>query len=197
MIRINLLPHRQLRREAKQRQFGLMAAFAAAAAIALVFTAYTIIITKIESQAERNGRLTSAIAKLDNEIADIKELKNQIGALLERKQVVENLQTNRSQAVIILDEVSRQLPDGMYLKTIKQLGDVITLEGVADTNARVATLVRNFNSSGRLESPGLVEIKAVTTNNQKQNIFTMTVKLKASQLNVDHAVPKADTKVKS
>jgi type IV pilus assembly protein PilN len=93
MIRINLLPHRQLRREAKQRQFGLMAAFAAAAAIALVFTAYTIIITKIESQAERNGRLTSAIAKLDNEIADIKELKNQIGALLERKQVVENLQT--------------------------------------------------------------------------------------------------------
>jgi type IV pilus assembly protein PilN len=69
----------------------------------------------------------------------------------------------------------------MYLKSIKQVGDVITLEGVADTNARVATLVRNYNSSTWLESPGLVEIKAVTVNGQKQNVFTLTVKLKAPQ----------------
>jgi type IV pilus assembly protein PilN len=197
MIRVNLLPHRQLRREARQRQFGLMAAFTAAVAVALVFMAYTVINAKIESQTERNNRLTQAIAKLDKEIADIKELKGQISVMLERKQVVENLQTNRSQAVTVLDEVSRQLPDGMFLKSIKQVGDVITLEGVADTNARVATLVRNFNSSTRLESPGLVEIKAVINNNQKQNIFTMTVKLKAPQVNVDDAATKADKKVKS
>ncbi|OYY02845.1 MAG: fimbrial protein, partial [Mehylophilales bacterium 35-46-6] len=168
MIRVNLLPHRQLKREARQRQFGLMAAFTAAVAVALIFMAYTIISAKIESQLERNTRLTEAIAKLDKEIADIKELKNQISVMLERKQVVENLQTNRSQAVIILDEVSRQLPDGMFLRSIKQVGDVITIEGVADTNARVATLVRNFDRSTRLESPNLVEIKSVITNNQKQ-----------------------------
>ncbi len=197
MIRVNLLPHRQLRREARQRQFGLMAAFTAAVAVALVFMAYTVINAKIESQSERNNRLTQAIAKLDKEIADIKDLKNQISVMLERKQVVENLQTNRSQAVVVLDEVSRQLPDGMFLKSIKQLGDVITLEGVADTNARVATLVRNFNGSKVLESPGLVEIKAVTVNNQKQNIFTMTVKLKAPQVTVDDKAAKADKKVKS
>jgi len=197
MIRVNLLPHRQLRREARQRQFGLMAAFTAAVAVALIFMAYTVINAKIESQTERNNRLSGAIAKLDKEIADIKDLKNQISVMLERKHVVENLQTNRSQAVVVLDEVSRQLPDGMFLKSIKQVGDVITLEGVADTNARVATLVRNFNSSKLLESPGLVEIKAVVNNSQKQNIFTMTVKLKPPQVTVDDNASKADKKVKS
>lgn len=181
MIRVNLLPHRQLRREARQRQFGIMAAFSAAAACALVFMAYTVINARIDSQTERNTRLDAAIAKLDKEIKDIQNLKDQISAMLERKQVVENLQTNRSQAVVVFDELSRQLPEGMYFKSIKQVGDVITLEGVADTNARVATLVRNFNSSGWLESPALVEIKAVTVNNQKQNVFTLTVKLKPPQ----------------
>ncbi len=188
MIRVNLLPHRQLRREARQRQFGLMAAFTAILAAAIIFMAYTVISAKLDSQAERNARLNAAIAKLDKEIADIKDLKDQISATLERKQVVENLQTNRSQAVVVFDELSRQLPEGMYLRNIKQVGNLITLEGVADTNARVATLVRNFNASAWLESPALVEIKAVAANNsQKQNIFTLTVKLKAPQAEAETA----------
>lgn len=192
MIRVNLLPHRQIRREARQRQFGLMAALSAISAAAIIFMAYTVINAKLDSQAERNARLDAAIAKLDKEIADIKDLKDQISAMLERKQVVENLQTNRSQAVVVFDELSRQLPEGMYLRSIKQTGNLITLEGVADTNARVATLVRNFNSSVWLESPGLVEIKAVAANNsQKQNVFTLTVKLKAPQLEEDSAASKA------
>jgi len=182
MIRVNLLPHRQIRREARQRQFGLMAAFTAIVASAIVFMAYTVINAKIDSQTERNARLDAAIVKLDKEIKDIQDLKDQISAMLERKQVVENLQTNRSQAVIVFDELSRQLPEGMYFKSIKQVGDLITLEGVADTNARVATLVRNYNASTWLEAPGLVEIKAVTANGQKQNVFTLTVKLKAPQV---------------
>jgi len=181
MIRVNLLPHRQIRREARQRQFGLMAAFTAIVASTIVFMAYTVINARIDSQTERNARLDAAIVKLDKEIKDIQDLKDQISAMLERKQVVENLQTNRSQAVIVFDELSRQLPEGMYFKSIKQVGDVITLEGVADTNARVATLVRNYNASTWLEAPGLVEIKAVTANGQKQNVFTLTVKLKAPQ----------------
>lgn len=179
MIRVNLLPHRQIKREARQRQFGLMAAFSAIAASTIVFMAYTVITAKVASQTERNERLNAAIVKLDKEIKDIQDLKDQITAMLERKQVVENLQTNRSQAVVLFDELSRQLPEGMYLKSIKQLGDVITIEGVADTNARVATLVRNYNASDWLEAPTLVEIKAITANAQKQNVFTMTVNLKA------------------
>ncbi|ACT49052.1 PilN domain-containing protein [Methylotenera mobilis] len=191
MIRVNLLPHRQLRREAKQREFGLMALFSAIAACAILFVAYTVINSKVDSQLERNQRLNNAITKLDKEIADIKDLKEQISAMLERKQVVENLQTNRSQAVIVFDELSRQLPEGMYLKSIKQEGKVITLEGVADTNARVATLVRNFNQSTWMESPILIEIKAITVGAQKQNLFTLKVSLKTPTTEADDAGAKA------
>ncbi len=191
MIRVNLLPHRQIRREAKQREFGLMALFTAVAACAILFVAYTIINSKVESQLERNQRLNNAITKLDKEIADIKDLREQISAMLERKQVVENLQTNRSQAVIVFDELSRQLPEGMYLKSVKQEGKVITIEGVADTNARVATLVRNFNQSTWLESPILIEIKAITVGAQKQNLFTLKVSLKTPTTEADDAGAKA------
>ena len=191
MIRVNLLPHRQLRREARQREFGLMALFSAVSAFAILFVAYTIINSKVESQLERNQRLNNAITKLDKEIKDIKDLKEQISAMLERKQVVENLQTNRSQAVIVFDELSRQLPEGMYFKSIKQEGKVITLEGVADTNARVATLVRNFNQSNWMESPILIEIKSITVGAQKQNLFTLKVSLKTPTTEMDDAGAKA------
>lgn len=178
MIRVNLLPHRQIKRETRQREFGLMAFFSAIAAGAIVFMGYTYIGAKVDSQLNRNQRLDTAIVKLDKEIADIKDLKDQINAMLERKQVVENLQVGRNQAVIVFDELSRQLPDGVYFKGFKQQGNVITIEGVADTNARVATLVRNFNSSKWLGSPVLIEIKAVTANSLKQNVFTVKVNLK-------------------
>jgi len=197
MIRVNLLPHRQIKREARQREFGLMTLFSAVAAGAVIFLGYTIIDAKVESQLDRNQRLDTAIIKLDKEIADIKDLKDQISAMLERKQVVENLQSNRSQAVVVFDELSRQLPEGMYLKNIKQEGNVITLDGVADTNARVATLVRNFNASNWMDSPTLVEIKAVTANNQKQNAFTLKVNLKVPQAETEDSASKAKHKNES
>jgi type IV pilus assembly protein PilN len=181
MIRINLLPHRQIKRAERQRQFGLMAVLAAVAASAIVFAGWTYLGAKKQFQLDRNTRLETAIAQLDKEIADIKGLKEQINNVLERKRVVENLQSNRSQAVVVLDELSRQLPEGLYLRSIKQTGNVITLEGIADTNARVATLVRNLSVSNWMESPSLVEIKSTTVNNIKQNDFTLTVNLKAAK----------------
>jgi type IV pilus assembly protein PilN len=105
--------------------------------------------------------------------------------VLERKQIVENLQTNRSQAVVVLDEIARQLPDGVYIKSIKQQGSAIELQGVSDTNARVATLVRNLTGSNWMESPNLVEIKSNTVNNLKQNDFTLNVMLKAPQVDAE------------
>lgn len=188
MIRINLLPHRQLKREARQRQFGMMAVLSAMAAAGTVFLGSTLINNQIDNQISRNNRLNDEIAKLDKEIADIKDLKDQIRVMLERKQVVENLQTDRNQSVVILDELSRQLPDGMFYKSIKQQGNKITLEGVADTNARVATLVRNVNGSNWLTSPNLVEIKSVANNNAKQNIFTVNVDLKPRQTDTEEAI---------
>lgn len=180
-VRINLLPHRKIRRAERQRQFNMMLAGALIGGVAVVFLGNNYINGKIETQMERNTRLEAAIAQLDREIAEIKDLKIKIGDVLERKRVVENLQSGRSRAVNLLDEISRQLPEGVYLKGIRQQGDVITLDGVADTNARVATLVRNFGGSQWLESPELIEIHAITVNNLKQSAFTMSIKQKAQQ----------------
>jgi type IV pilus assembly protein PilN len=185
MVRINLLPHRQVKRAERQRQFGLMALVTVALASALVFMGWSIINAKKEAQDDRNRRLDEAIVKLDSEIKDIKELKDQINSVLERKQIVENLQTNRSQAVVVLDEIARQLPEGVFLKSIKQQGSAIEIQGVADTNARVATLVRNLTASTWMESPNLVEIKAMTLNNIKQNEFTLNVNLRAPQVDAE------------
>src|SRR5674476_1450836 len=127
MIRINLLPHRQIRRAARHRQFTLMIVAAAVAAAVIVFLWQTFIVAETDSQNGRNARLNEAIVKLDKQIEEIKQLKDKIQEVLERKQVVENLQSNRSQAVVILDELTRQLPEGMYLSSIKQQGPTITL----------------------------------------------------------------------
>ena len=185
MVRINLLPHRQVKRAEKQRQFGLMALATVVLASTLVFMGWSVINARKEAQDDRNRRLDDAIVKLDSEIKDIKELKDQINSVLERKQIVENLQTNRSQAVVVLDEIARQLPEGVFIKSIKQQGSAIEIQGVADTNARVATLVRNLTASTWMESPNLVEIKAITLNNLKQNEFTLNVNLRAPQVDAE------------
>ena len=179
MVRINLLPHRQIRRAERQRQFNLMLAATVVAAGLLAFMIQTVIGARISAQEGRNARLDTAIAQLDKEIVEIKDLKQQISNVLERTEIVEKLQNDRSQAVILLDEIARQLPEGLYLRSIKQQGNQIELEGVADTNARVATLVRNLFGSKWMESPRLIEIKAVTVNNQRQNQFKLSVNLKA------------------
>lgn len=181
MIRINLLPYRQIRRAERQRQFNLMLVATAVAAGAIIFLGNTVISSRVSAQQERNQRLEAANAKLDKEIEEIKDLKSQISDVLERKQIVENLQSDRSQAVVVLDELSRQLPEGTYLKLIKQKGNVIDIEGVADTNARIATLVRNLGDSQWMELPNLVEIQATTIDGMRYSNFKMNVRLKSPQ----------------
>jgi len=181
MIRINLLPHRQIKRAERQRQFNLMLAGTAVLAGAIIFMGHTFISAQLSSQNERNQRLEAANAKLDKEIEEIKELKSQINDVLERKQIVENLQSNRSQAVVVLDDLSRQLPEGTYLKLISQKGSLIDIQGIADTNARVATLVRNLANSEWMETPNLQEIQAVSIGSVRYNDFKMNVRLKAQQ----------------
>lgn len=194
MIRINLLPHRQIRRAERQRQFNLMLAATVIAAALIAFMVQTVISARIDAQLNRNTRLDAAIANLDKEIAAIKDLKQQISSVLERKQIVENLQSDRSQAVILLDEITRQLPEGLFLTSIKQQGNIIELDGVADTNARIATLVRNLSTSQWMESPRLIEIKAVTANNQRQNQFKLNVNMKVPQAAEDDAAQKPKDK---
>jgi type IV pilus assembly protein PilN len=178
MIRINLLPHREMKRAARQRQFAVIAGITAAFGIAIALLIYTINIGRIDEQQNRNQFLAAEIKKLDTQIEEIKKLKEQTQDLLSRKQVVESLQTNRNEAVYLLDQLIRQLPDGTYLKGIKQTGDRVNITGYAQSNARVSTLMRNLASSPWLESPELVEIKAATVNNIRANEFSLNVKIK-------------------
>ena len=184
MIRINLLPHREEKRLAQKRQMGVIAGGVAILGVVSVLLGYTIIAGIIEYQKGNNDFLKSEISKLDKEIAEIKALKEKTKSLLDRKKVVEDLQTDRSSSVHLLDQLVRQLPEGIYLKTIKQTGKVITLQGYAQSNARVSTLMRNLEESPWLESPNLVEVKAVTVNNLRANEFTLTVVLSPPQLPV-------------
>ncbi len=179
-IRINLLPHRQIKRAERQRQFGLLVVAVAIFGLAIVFMGYTYISNNLNVQNSRNQRLKDAIVKLDNDIKEIEGLKGKIGELKERIQAVESLQNNRSMAVVMLDELARQLPEAVTLKSLKQQGEKIILEGEADTNARVATLIANLSASSALVSPQLIQISTTGQATQKKSAFTMTVKLKSA-----------------
>jgi type IV pilus assembly protein PilN len=181
MIRINLLPHREQKRQARQRQFVSLSIGLAIMGLALVALGWVILGAQIESQEGRNALLKSEIAKLDEQIKEIDKLREQTQALLSRKQVVETLQSNRTEAVHVLDQMVRQLPDGIYLKSLKQVGAKITLVGYAQSSARVSTLMRNLDTSPWLRNPELVEIKLVPSPGAKDlrvNEFTLNVSIK-------------------
>ncbi|MCO6434404.1 PilN domain-containing protein [Nitrosomonas nitrosa] len=177
MIRINLLPHREIKRKAKQQQFAVLAGITCLLGAAIVWGGDEMISGKIEYQNERNRYLQGQIAILDKQIEEIKQIKQQIDEMLARKEIIETLQANRTHVVHILDQVARLMPDGVYLKSIKQTDQHIHLSGYAQSNAWVSTLMRNLDASSRFESPLLIEIKAVTVNNARLNEFDLKVKL--------------------
>ena len=180
-IRVNLLPHREERRKAQRKHLGILAGMVAALAFAIVILVHGVIAGYIAVQADRNTFLKKENSSLDKEIDEIKKLQSEIAALLARKQVIERLQTDRAQAVHLLDQLVRQVPDGVYMKTIKQQGQKIFMNGYSQSNARVSTLMRNIASSPHLENPVLVEIRAVTVNGKRLSEFTMNLNLKSLQ----------------
>lgn len=177
MIPINLLPHREQKRAAQQKQFFAMAAGMAMIGLGAVILVHGVFAQRIETQSGRNKFLGNEIVALDKQIDEIKKLREQTQSLLARKQVVEALQANRTEAVRLLDQLVRQLPDGLYLKNIKQTNDIVNIQGYANSNARVSTLMRNFDASPWLEQPTLVEIKAVRINDQPISEFSLNVKI--------------------
>lgn len=170
MIPINLLPHRAARRKAAQTQFVVLAVMTVILAGVIVGAVHTFFAERIQNQQERNRYLEAEIAALDKQIDEIKKLKEQTAALLARKRVVESLQTNRTETVRLLDQLVRQLPDGIYLKSIKQTGKTVNVVGYATSNARVSTLMRNFEASPWLEEPRLIEIKAAQVGKEKVDL---------------------------
>jgi type IV pilus assembly protein PilN len=176
MIRINLLPHREIARAARQRQFKAMLGVTAAIGVAIVVLGHLFINGRQSAQDARNAFLDEEIAKLDVQIGEIKKIREQTQALLERKQIVETLQANRTEVVHLVDQMIRLLPDGLYLKSFRQAGDIVTVNGYTQSSARVSTLMRSLDDSPWFEASTLIEIKAVTVDNTRANEFVLTVK---------------------
>ena len=182
MIRINLLPHREEKRKARRQQFYSLLCMVSVLGALIVFLVYTVISGYVSKQESKNGFLKQQIAVLDKEIEQIKRLKEQTQALLARKQIIESLQRDRAEAVRWLSELVKQMPEGVYVRAVKQEGAKITLTGYAQSSARVSTLMRNIESSPWLEKPLLIEIKAVTVDKRRLNEFSMNAVLKRAPL---------------
>jgi type IV pilus assembly protein PilN len=162
VILINLLPHREERRQQRKRAFFVGLGAAAVAGVVIAGLWMVVLQQMTEAQQGRNAFLTSQIKQLEGQIKDIAELRAEIESLKARQKAVEDLQTNRNIPVYLLDELVRYTPEGIYFTGIKQAGDQVTISGVAQTNERVSELLRNTqNQSQWLKRPELVEIKAV------------------------------------
>ena len=177
MIRINLLPHREIRRKQQQTHFFITLGIVAAIGAGIWVVVHTYLEDQFDRQVSRNKYLQEEIVKLDKQIAEIQKLKDQIAALKARAKVVETLQGTRSEVVHLLDQLVRQLPDGVYLKGIKQNGNRVLINGYTSSQARVSTLMRNLESSPHLENPNLIEIKSVQLGNRRLNEFTMNISI--------------------
>jgi type IV pilus assembly protein PilN len=180
-VRINLLPHREERRHRQRQHFVAMLVVFVLGALAFWATGHAILAGYIDTQKGRNEFLKRENAKLDKEIEAVKRLKDDIQALLSRKQVIEALQMDRSRSVEMLDQVARQTPEGIYLKSLKQEGSKITVVGYAQSNARVSTMMRNLLSSGSFDQPTLVEIKAVLVDKKRLSEFSLMFAMKRPQ----------------
>jgi type IV pilus assembly protein PilN len=195
VILINLLPHRAEKRRQRKRSFfvGLGACALGGAAAAGIW--YSVLQQMTSAQESRNAFLGAEIARLDTQIKDIANLRTEIEALKARQKAVEDLQTDRNVPVHLLDELVRQTPEGVYLSTIKQSAQVVSVNGVAQTNERVSEFLRNtLYNSPWLEKPELIEIRAinVTAANREQRRlyeFAMRVTLKRPSAGAAPTVP--------
>jgi type IV pilus assembly protein PilN len=161
MIRINLLPHREEKRKQRRAAFIRLLTLSAVTGAALVVAAAGFFATKISNQTQRNEFIKAENTRLDGQIKEIATLKQEIDALKARQQAVEDLQSDRNQPVYLMDELVKQVPEGIYLRSFKQDSQRVVLNGYAQSNERVSELLRNLsNNSPWLERPELIEIRS-------------------------------------
>ena len=181
MILINLLPHREEKRQRRKQAFFIGLGLAAALGFFLAGTWYLVLERMISTQQARNSYLNTEIAKLDDKIKDIAALREEIDGLKARQKAVEDLQTDRNVPVYLLNELVKQTPEGIYLNGIKQDGQSVSLTGVAQSNERVSELLRNtaYNSQW-LEQPQLQEISSTvlqTSSRDQKHLFNFSLKV--------------------
>jgi len=178
MAKINLLPWRAERRKQREREFYMMLGSAAVAAALFVFIWWYWMDLRIANQDQRNAYLTDQIKQLDGQLAEIKELDKTKAKLLARKQIIEQLQASRSQMVHLFDELVKTIPDSARLAAMQQAGDMLTLQGVAQSNASVANYMRNLDSSKWLTHSDLIKTEVKGNDRRNRYEFGLNVKLR-------------------
>ena len=178
---INLLPHREERRKRKKIAFFAGLGLAAVAGLAIVGAWYLVVGQLVQGQQQRNSFLQAENAKLDIQIKDIASLKAEIASLKARQKAVEDLQTDRNVPVHVLNELVRQVPEGIYVTSVKQDGQTLNVTGVAQTQERVSELLRNtaYNSKW-LVRPELIESSSTTViaaNREQKRLFNFSMRL--------------------
>lgn len=183
MILINLLPHREAARKARTAAYQRLALVSALAGLAVAALVYLWFQERIENQRGRNQFLQTQIAALDAQIKEIANIEQEIASLTARQQAVEDLQADRNLPVHLLNELVRQLPDGVYVSQLRQEGQAVTLRGVAQSNERISELLRNLSEQTPwLARPQLTEIVAGTQaigprENRRVANFNLSVQL--------------------
>ncbi|WP_022976584.1 PilN domain-containing protein [Nevskia ramosa] len=173
--RINLLDWRAARRARRRQEFLTMVGLGVGAAVALLGLGYVTITGAVEHQQNRNQYLTAQIKDLDKQIKEIEELEKVKANLVSRMNVIQQLQESRSATVHFFDEIVNTLPDGIYLNSIKQSGQNVTIEGVAESSGRISAYLKNLDSSPWFKDPKLVVIKTGEKNRQRNSDFTLQV----------------------
>ena len=194
MIRINLLPHREEKRRLRQKQFAAFAGITIAFGLVVAFVIWFFLDQQVQQQQTNVAYMKNEISKLDKQIEEIRKIREETAGLLAKKQVVEGLQSNRSEPVQLLDQLLRQLPEGVYLKSVKQVGTKVGVTGYAQSNARVSTLMRNIESSPWLANPGLVEVKAASVDKRRVAEFNLYFDVKRPEAKDDKAPAKPPAK---
>ncbi|PZO09447.1 MAG: fimbrial protein [Lysobacteraceae bacterium] len=192
MARINLLPWRAERRKLRQKEFLGMLGLAAALALLISFLIVMYFSGQLEGQQNRNNYLSEQIVLVDQQILEIEELDKKKANLLARKQVIEQLQASRSEMVHLFDELVRTIPEGVRLSSIKQSGQTLTLEGLAQSNARVSSYMRNLDESAWMSNPDLTVIEAKGEDKGLPNQFSLNVTLKGPTSPEEAAANAAD-----
>jgi type IV pilus assembly protein PilN len=195
MPRINLLPWREQQRRERKLAFFVSLGIAAGVAAVVAFAAYLLVGTMIEAQEQRNERLRTQIKVLDKQIEEINDLEAQKQRFISRMQIIEKLQRSRPEVVHLFDELVKAMPDGTYLTSIKETGNKLKLEGVAQSSTRVSTLMRNIAASQWLRNP---ELEVVETS--KDNAASSRFVLDAEQVSIandDDTTPAAKRPIRT
>lgn len=176
LTQINLLPWRQEKRQVLKKKFLTNLAYAALLAFAIFGLIHFQMAQKIDYQLSRNKFISNEIAKVDDQIKEISELQKVRRSLIERMEVIQDLQGSRPSIVHLFSEIVSTVPNGVYLKTLAQAGGNLTIAGEAESNARVSTYMRNLSNSEWLKEPNLtvIEIEDKTVN--RISTFSLTVK---------------------